>query len=100
MTAAPVAMRDAFGATLVELAETHPEMVVLDADVASSTRTAGDSSGSTGTTRTMPRSIKAKIFPLESGVPRNRKHASEMTASHVTAGWRIAKNSFAAHSCH
>jgi len=38
----------------------------------------------------MPRSIKAKIFPLESGVPRNRKHASEMTASHVTAGWRIA----------
>ena len=35
-----VAMRDAFGEALVELAPEFPEMVVLDADVASSTRTA------------------------------------------------------------
>ena len=35
----PVAMRDAFGATLLRLAETCPDMVVLDADVAGSTRT-------------------------------------------------------------
>ncbi len=34
-----VAMRDAFGTALLELAETQPDMVVLDADVASSTRT-------------------------------------------------------------
>jgi len=40
MTAAQVAMRDAFGAALVELAETHPDLVVLDADVATSTRSA------------------------------------------------------------
>jgi transketolase len=33
-------MRDALGTALVDLAETHPEMVVLDADVATSTRTA------------------------------------------------------------
>ena len=40
MTAKPVAMRDAFGEALLALATEHPEMVVLDADVASSTRTA------------------------------------------------------------
>lgn len=40
MTAPAVAMRDAFGQALVELAPRIPEMVVLDADVASSTRTA------------------------------------------------------------
>ncbi|HYW41905.1 MAG TPA: transketolase C-terminal domain-containing protein [Bryobacteraceae bacterium] len=40
MTAAPVAMRDALGEALLALAEKYPEMVVLDADVASSTRTA------------------------------------------------------------
>jgi len=40
MSAAAVALRDAFGVALVELAQTHPELVVLDADVASSTRTA------------------------------------------------------------
>ena len=40
MTAAPVAMREAFGEALLALAPDHPEMVVLDADVATSTRTA------------------------------------------------------------
>ena len=40
MTAATIAMRDAFGSALLELAEVHPDMVVLDADVATSTRTA------------------------------------------------------------
>jgi transketolase len=40
MTAAPVAMRDAFGEALVALAPEVPELVVLDADVSSSTRTA------------------------------------------------------------
>ncbi len=34
-----VAMRDAFGEALVELGKTHPELVVLDADVSSSTKT-------------------------------------------------------------
>jgi transketolase len=40
MTATSVAMRDAFGEALLALAMDHPEMVVLDADVATSTRTA------------------------------------------------------------
>jgi len=40
MTAAPVAMRDAFGEALLALAPDFPEMVVLDADVSTSTRTA------------------------------------------------------------
>jgi len=40
MTATSVAMRDAFGEALLALAVDHPEMVVLDADVATSTRTA------------------------------------------------------------
>jgi len=40
MTVTQVAMRDAFGEALLELAEAMPEMVVLDADVATSTRTA------------------------------------------------------------
>jgi transketolase len=40
MTAAPVAMRDAFGEALLSLAPEVPELVVLDADVSSSTRTA------------------------------------------------------------
>jgi len=40
MTAAPVAMRDAFGEALLSLAPEFPEMVVLDADVSTSTRTA------------------------------------------------------------
>ncbi|AEV29804.1 transketolase, alpha subunit [Sphaerochaeta pleomorpha str. Grapes] len=35
-----LAMRDAFGRKLVELGETHPELVVLDADVSSSTKSA------------------------------------------------------------
>ena len=34
-----VAMRDAFGDALVALGKTHPELVVLDADVSSSTKT-------------------------------------------------------------
>ncbi len=38
--AQPVALRDAFGKTLVDLAGEIPELVVLDADVASSTKTA------------------------------------------------------------
>ncbi|HYL82072.1 MAG TPA: transketolase C-terminal domain-containing protein [Candidatus Acidoferrum sp.] len=37
----PVAMRDAFGQALLELAGEMPELVVLDADVSSSTKTAG-----------------------------------------------------------
>lgn len=40
MTAGPVAMRDAFGEALLALASEVPELVVLDADVSSSTRTA------------------------------------------------------------
>jgi transketolase len=40
MTANSVAMREAFGEALLALAMDHPEMVVLDADVATSTRTA------------------------------------------------------------
>ncbi len=36
-----VAMRDAFGQTLVDLAAEIPELVVLDADVSASTKTAG-----------------------------------------------------------
>lgn len=35
-----IAMRDAFGKKLVELGATHPELVVLDADVSSSTKSA------------------------------------------------------------
>jgi transketolase len=40
MTPVPVAMRFAFGDALLDLASAIPEMVVLDADVSSSTRTA------------------------------------------------------------
>jgi transketolase len=40
MTPVPVAMRFAFGDALLDLAPAIPEMVVLDADVSSSTRTA------------------------------------------------------------
>ena len=40
MTPAPIAMRAAFGDALLELAPRTPELVVLDADVSSSTRTA------------------------------------------------------------
>jgi len=40
MTIANVAMRDAFGEALVALAPDFPEMVVFDADVSTSTRTA------------------------------------------------------------
>jgi len=40
MTPAPIAMRVAFGDALLELAPRLPELVVLDADVSSSTRTA------------------------------------------------------------
>ena len=40
MNPAPVAMRDAFGEALLALAAEVPEMVVLDADVSTSTRTA------------------------------------------------------------
>jgi transketolase len=39
MTTQQIAMRDAFGNTLVELADSVPEMVVLDADVSASTKT-------------------------------------------------------------
>ena len=40
MTSAPVAMRDTFSEALLVLATDFPEMVVLDADVSTSTRTA------------------------------------------------------------
>jgi transketolase len=40
MNAGPVAMRDAFGEALLALAADVPELVVLDADVSTSTRTA------------------------------------------------------------
>ncbi len=39
MTAQRIALRDAFGQALVDFADTFPEMVVLDADVSSSTKT-------------------------------------------------------------
>ncbi len=39
-TAAAISMREAFGQALVELAASHPAMMVLDADVSTSTRTA------------------------------------------------------------
>ncbi|HRY54264.1 MAG TPA: transketolase C-terminal domain-containing protein [Spirochaetia bacterium] len=39
MKAPGIAQREAFGAALVEMADRHPEMVVLDPDVCSSTRT-------------------------------------------------------------
>lgn len=39
MTTQHIAMRDAFGQVLLEFADTFPEMVVLDADVSSSTKT-------------------------------------------------------------
>ena len=35
-----VAMREAFGRHLAEMGKTHPELVVLDADVSSSTKSA------------------------------------------------------------
>ena len=35
-----VAMREAFGKALAEMGKKHPEMVVLDADVSSSTKSA------------------------------------------------------------
>ena len=38
IAAADISMREAFGQALVELAESHPEMTVLDADVSASTR--------------------------------------------------------------
>ena len=38
MTAAAVSMREAYGRALVELAASHPEMMVLDADVSASSR--------------------------------------------------------------
>jgi len=38
MAAAGISMREAFGQALVELAESHPEMMVLDADVSASSR--------------------------------------------------------------
>ena len=35
-----IATREAFGETLVELGKKHPELVVLDADLAAATKTA------------------------------------------------------------
>jgi transketolase len=40
IAAAAVSMREAYGRALVELAASHPEMMVLDADVSASSRTA------------------------------------------------------------
>lgn len=36
-----MATREAYGKTLIELGETHPELVVMDADLSGSTKTAG-----------------------------------------------------------
>ena len=41
MSTQQIAMRDAFGQALLDLAEDIPELVVLDADVSSSTKTSG-----------------------------------------------------------
>ena len=35
-----IATRDSYGAALVELAKDHPDVVVLDADLAAATKTA------------------------------------------------------------
>src|SRR5580700_2315546 len=50
--------------------------------------------------RRIPRSTKVNIFCRASGDSRKRKHASEITASHVRAGCWIAANWVAAHLCH
>ena len=61
-----VAMRDAFGQALLDLAAEIPELVVLDADVSASTKTAGSpsivwiaSSGTPSTSRGFPRASSA-----------------------------------------
>ena len=36
-----MATREAYGKTLIELGKTHPELVVMDADLSGSTKTAG-----------------------------------------------------------
>ena len=42
-----IATRDSYGAALVELAKDHPNVVVLDADLAAATKTDTDANGST-----------------------------------------------------
>ena len=37
-----IATRDSYGAALVELAKDHPNVVVLDADLAAATKTGGN----------------------------------------------------------
>ena len=47
-----VATRDSYGNTLVELGKEHPELVVLDADLASATKTEiFNSTGKTANTK-------------------------------------------------
>ena len=75
-----IAMRDAFGKHLVKLGETHPELVVLDADVSSSTKSA----------------LFGKAFPerfYNVGVAEG--NLAGMAAGLATCGYRPVINAFA-----
>ena len=75
-----VAMRDAFGKKLAELGATHPELVVLDADVSSSTKS----------------SYFAKEFPdrfFNVGVA--EANMVDIAAGMATAGYHPVVNAFA-----
>lgn len=75
-----VAMRDAFGKKLAELGATHPELVVLDADVSSSTKS----------------SYFAKDFPdrfFNIGVA--EANMVDIAAGMATAGFHPVVNAFA-----
>lgn len=75
-----IAMRDAFGKKLAELGATHPELVVLDADVSSSTKS----------------SIFAKAFPdrfFNVGVA--EANMVDIAAGMATAGYHPVVNAFA-----
>jgi transketolase len=75
-----VAMRDAFGKKLVELGATHPELVVLDADVSSSTKS----------------NMFAKAYPerfFNVGVA--EANMVDIAAGMATAGYRPVVNAFA-----
>ncbi len=75
-----MAMRDAFGKKLAELGATHPELVVLDADVSSSTKSA----------------YFAKAFPqrfFNCGVAEG--NMADVAAGLATCGYHPVINSFA-----
>ncbi|MDT3360153.1 MAG: 1-deoxy-D-xylulose-5-phosphate synthase [Spirochaetota bacterium] len=75
-----IAMRDAFGKKLAELGATHPELVVLDADVSSSTKSA----------------LFGKAFPdrfFNVGVA--EANMVDIAAGMATAGYHPVVNAFA-----